>query len=307
MQPGTYQLRVVRIGYLSEVRSVTVASGQTATADFSLTKAPYQLEAVVTTATGQQLTRELGNSIAKIETAKLVQEQPITQLQDVLNGRTAGVTMIASSGTVGGGARVRVRGLSSASLSNDPLVIVDGVRVEQGSPSMTSGSFGGTAIGGGRPNFLNNLNPEEIESMEIVKGPSAATLYGTQSANGVIVITTKKGRQSAPRWSVFGGGGVSDNTYDYGAQYYNKGTTPAGARPTGRSPARRWTVHGAAALLPQPAHGRRNDAVQDGDAPELRRAGDGWYRVATLLRERHLGRRDRRAADAGRRARLDPG
>lgn len=229
VQPGTYQLRVIRIGYLSEVRSVTVAAGQTATADFTLTKAPYQLEAVVTTATGQQLTRELGNSIAKIETAALVKEQPITQLQDVLNGRTAGVTMIASSGTVGGGARVRVRGLSSASLSNDPLVIVDGVRVEQGSPAMTSGSFGGTYIGGGRPNFLNNLNPEEIESMEIVKGPSAATLYGTQSANGVIVITTKKGRQSAPKWTLFGGGGTSENTYDYGAQYYNKGTTPAGA------------------------------------------------------------------------------
>lgn len=229
VQAGTYQLRVIRIGYLSEVRSVTVATGQTVTADFTLTKAPYQLEAVVTTATGQQLTRELGNSIAKIETAQLVQEQPITQLQDVLNGRTAGVTMIASSGTVGGGARVRVRGLSSASLSNDPLVIVDGVRVEQGSPSMTSGSFGGAFIGGGRPNFLNNLNPEEIESMEIVKGPSAATLYGTQSANGVIVITTKKGRQSAPRWTLFGGGGISENTYEYGAQYYNKGTTPAGA------------------------------------------------------------------------------
>ena len=222
IQPGTYQLRVIRIGYLSGNRAVTVTASQAATADFDLVKAPYQLEAVVTTATGQQMTRELGNSIAKIDAGKLVQEQPIQNMQDVLNGRTAGVMMIASNGTVGGGSRVRIRGISSASLSNDPLIIVDGVRVEQGSPDI-AGTFGDTYVGGGRPNFLNNLNPEEIESMEIVKGPSAATLYGTQSANGVIVITTKKGRVSAPKWSIFGGGGISENTFDYAGQYYNKG------------------------------------------------------------------------------------
>lgn len=222
MAAGTYQLRVIRLGYLSATQSVTVRPNESSTADFTLARAPYQIEGVVTTATGQQLTRELGNSIAKIETAKLVQEQPITQLQDVLNGRTAGVTMISSNGSVGGGARIRVRGISSASLSNDPLVIIDGVRIEQGSPDIGGGS-GDAYIGGGRPNFLNNLNPDEIESMEIVKGPSAATLYGTQSANGVIVITTKKGRQSAPKWTLYGGGGISQNTYDYGGQYYNKG------------------------------------------------------------------------------------
>ncbi|MEO7967060.1 MAG: TonB-dependent receptor, partial [Gemmatimonadaceae bacterium] len=222
MTPGTYQLRALRLGYLSATQSVTVRAGENATANFTLGRAPYQIEAVVTTATGQQLTRELGNSIAKIETAKLVQESPITQLQDVLNGRTAGVTMIASNGSVGGGSRIRIRGISSASLSNDPLVIIDGVRVEQGSPDIAGGT-GDAYVGGGRPNFLNNLNPDEIESMEIVKGPSAATLYGTQSANGVIVITTKKGRQSAPKWSLFGGGGISQNTYDYAGQYYNKG------------------------------------------------------------------------------------
>ncbi|MBK6843301.1 MAG: SusC/RagA family TonB-linked outer membrane protein [Gemmatimonadetes bacterium] len=229
LQPGNYQLRVVRIGYLSDVKSVSVTANQTTTVDFVLTKAPYQLEAVVTTATGQQLTRELGNSIAKIDAAELVSKAPITQMQDVLNGRTAGVTMIASNGTVGGGARVRVRGLSSASLSNDPLLIIDGVRMEQGSPDI-SGKLGDTYVGGGSPNFLNNLNPDDIESMEIVKGPSAATLYGTQSANGVIVITTKKGRQTAPRWSVFGSGGTSENTYDYGGQYYNKGVNKANGR-----------------------------------------------------------------------------
>ena len=225
---GGHTVRVIALGYQSSQQSVTVSAAQETTLDFVLAKAPFQLETVVTTATGQQLTRELGNSIAKIETAKLVQEQPITAMQDVLNGRTAGVTLIQSNGTVGGGSRVRVRGISSASLSNDPLVIVDGVRVENGSPNINPSTVGQTGVGGGRPSFLNNLNPEEIETIEIVKGPSAATLYGTQSANGVIVVTTKRGRTGAPRWDLFAVLGTSVDPYDYPGQYYNQGTTTAG-------------------------------------------------------------------------------
>ena len=222
---GTVQLRVVRIGYQSATASATVAAGGAATADFTLTKAPYQLEAVVTTATGQQLTRELGNSIAKVDVSKIVSESPITAMQDVLNGRTAGVSMLASNGTVGGGARVRIRGISSASLSNEPLILVDGVRMESASPAL-----GGTLyVGGGRPSFLNNLNPEEIESIEVVKGPSAATLYGTQAANGVIVVTTKKGRAGPPKWTLFGEGGRSYDPATYPGIYYTDGKSPSGA------------------------------------------------------------------------------
>lgn len=223
--PGTYQLRLIRLGYQSTLQSVTVRAGAAATVDFALTRAPYQLESVVTTATGQQLTRELGHAVAKLEAPKMVMEQPITNIQDLLNGRSAGVTLIASNGTVGGGSRVRIRGLSSASLSNDPLIIVDGVRIEQSSPTL-----GGTLyIGGGRPNFMNNLNPEEIENIEIVKGPSASTLYGTQAANGVIVITTKRGRSGPPKWTVYAEGGRSQDPADYPSIYYTRGTAPNGA------------------------------------------------------------------------------
>jgi TonB-linked SusC/RagA family outer membrane protein len=225
---GGHTVRVIALGYQSSQQSVSVSAAQETTLDFALAKAAFQLETVVTTATGQQLTRELGNSIAKIETAKLVQEQPITAMQDVLNGRTAGVTLLQSNGTVGGGSRVRVRGISSASLSNDPLVIVDGVRVENGSPNINPSTVGQTGVGGGRPSFLNNLNPEEIEDIQIVKGPSAATLYGTQSANGVIVVTTKRGRTGSPRWDIFAALGTSVDPYDYPGQYYNLGKTTAG-------------------------------------------------------------------------------
>jgi TonB-linked SusC/RagA family outer membrane protein len=223
--PGTYQLRLVRLGYQSVLQSVTLRAGAPATANFALTRAPYQLESVVTTATGQQLTRELGHAIAKLDAPKMVMEQPITNFQDLLNGRTAGVTLLASNGTVGGGSRVRIRGLSSASLSNDPLIIVDGVRMEQSSPAL-----GGTLyIGGGRPNFMNNLNPEEIENIEIVKGPSAATLYGTQAANGVIVITTKRGRTGPPKWNVYAEGGITKDPAEYPGIYYTAGRSPTGA------------------------------------------------------------------------------
>jgi TonB-linked SusC/RagA family outer membrane protein len=228
---GSHTVRVIALGYQAGQQSVTVSATQETTQDFALAKAAFQLEAVVTTATGNQLTRELGNSIAKIETAKLVQQQPITAMQDVLNGRTAGVTLIQSNGTVGGGSRVRVRGISSASLSNDPLVIVDGVRVESGSPDIDPSTVGQTGVGGGRPSFLNNLNPEEIENIEIVKGPSAATLYGTQSANGVIVITTKRGKTGAPRWDLFAALGGSVDPYEYPGQYYNAGVTTADNKP----------------------------------------------------------------------------
>jgi TonB-linked SusC/RagA family outer membrane protein len=225
---GGHTVRAIALGYQSTQQSVNLTASQETTLDFALAKVAFQLEAIVTTATGQQLTRELGNSIAKIETAKLVRDQPITAMQDVLNGRTAGVTLIQSNGTVGGGSRVRIRGISSASLSNDPMVIVDGVRVEQGSPAINPTTVGQTGIGGGRPSFLNNLNPEEIENIDIVKGPSAATLYGTQSANGVIVITTKRGKAGTARWDLFAAQGVSVDPYDYPGQYYNLGRTPAG-------------------------------------------------------------------------------
>lgn len=222
---GTYQLRVVRLGYQSSLQKVAVVADAATTADFALTRAPYQLESVVTTATGRHLTRELGHAVARIDVALLVQEQPITSFQDLLNGRAAGVTMMASNGTIGGGARVRIRGTSSLSLSNDPLIIIDGIRTEQSSPALGGSLY----IGGGRPNFMNNLNPEEIENIEIARGPAASSLYGTQAANGVIVVTTKRGRVGPPKWHVYAEGGVSQDPADYPGIYYSVGKAPNGS------------------------------------------------------------------------------
>src|ERR1041384_4101543 len=115
--PGTHTLRVFALGYASQTRSVTVSGTGAATLDWSLKAVPFQLEDIVTTESGQQATRELGNTVGKIEADQLVPTAPTTNLTEVLEGRIAGVTVLQSNGTSGTGARIRIRGLSSASLS----------------------------------------------------------------------------------------------------------------------------------------------------------------------------------------------
>jgi TonB-dependent SusC/RagA subfamily outer membrane receptor len=220
---GTQQIRASRVGYGPAVRSVAIVAGQSTTADFIISHVPFVLEEVVTTATGEQRTRELGNIVAKPDVAKIVETAPITDMQDLLNSRVSGVTVIQQNGTVGSGSRVRIRGLSSASLSNDPLVYVDGIKVETSAPRLD----GTVYVGGGRPSFLNDIDPDEIESMEIVKGPSAATLYGTQAANGVIRITTKRAKPGRTQWMVFDEEGYNKDVTDYPGQYYSQGTDKA--------------------------------------------------------------------------------
>src|SRR5207249_3923845 len=134
-------------------------------------------------------------------------------------GRIAGVTVIANDGAAGSGSRIRIRGISSASLSTDPLLYVDGIRVSERGPVLS------VSNGGNSPSFFNDIKPEDIESIEIVKGPSASTLYGTQAANGVIRITTKHGKSGPPRWSVFTEQGAVDDPNNYLSVWWSQNDT----------------------------------------------------------------------------------
>jgi TonB-linked SusC/RagA family outer membrane protein len=214
---GRHELRIVVLGYASTTQAVTLSPGEAVTLNWALTAVPFTLEEVVITAVGEQLTREQGNAVSRLAAEEIVDEAPVTSLSELLGaGRVANVTVLANDGTPGAGARIRIRGLSSASLSNDPLLYVDGIRVnERGVPL-------GPYVGGGSPSFLNDLNPEEIESIEIVKGPSASTLYGTQAANGVIRVVTKKGRAGPPRWKVYAEVGAVTDPTDYPAVYFSE-------------------------------------------------------------------------------------
>ena len=196
VSPGSVEVRVLRVGFAEQRQTVTVSSGQQVTADFRMAVAPISLSPVVTTATGDQRRVEVGNSIANVDAARIVEQSVVTNVGDLLTSRAAGVMVMPATQT-GAGIRIRIRGNSSLSLSNNPIYIIDGVRME-GTTGSSSVSVGGSAA-----SRIGDLNPDEIESMEVIRGPSAATLYGTDAANGVIVITTKRGVAGRPQWTYY--------------------------------------------------------------------------------------------------------
>jgi TonB-linked SusC/RagA family outer membrane protein len=193
---GSVELRALRVGYTGGRQTVTVTAGGTTTADFSMQPTSITLSPVVTTATGEQRRVAVGNAVSEVNAAEVTQTAAVTNVGDIMTSRAAGVMVIPGTQT-GAGTRVRIRGTSSLSLSNNPIYFIDGVRVET-----TTGSSS-VSVGGTTPSRLGDLNPEEIESIEIVKGPSAATLYGTDAANGVVVIKTKRGLAGQARWTYY--------------------------------------------------------------------------------------------------------
>ncbi len=193
---GTHTLEARFVGYRVATRQVTVRAGESVTADFVLEETALQLnEVVVTGAGGPVEKRKLGNTIATINTAQL-QTVPAVNFSEILAGREPGVVSLPSGGITGEGARIRIRGSASLSQLNEPIVYIDGVRVDRGGGFS---GFVGTG-GGGSPSRLDDINPDAIERVEILKGAAAATLYGTEASNGVIQIFTKKGAVGAPRF-----------------------------------------------------------------------------------------------------------
>ena len=183
------------LGFRPATQTVTVG---TTTVRFALAERALELNQVVVTGTaGGQQKRAIGNSIASVNAADVVATAPVPTVQDLLNGRTPGVVVMPGTGMVGSGSKIRIRGLNSFSLSGDPLVYVDGVRVN----NQTGSGLWVQAWSSGVVSRMNDFDPEEIESIEVLKGPSAATLYGTEAANGVINIITKKGASGGTRYA----------------------------------------------------------------------------------------------------------
>jgi TonB-linked SusC/RagA family outer membrane protein len=219
---GEVEVRVRMIGYATGAKKVTVSADQTTSTDIALNASAVALDEIVVTATGAQASREQGNAVAKIDAAKVVTEAPVTNAADLLNSRTPGLLVQPGGGTSGTGARIRIRGSNSVSLSNEPVIIVDGIRVENGASSNSIG------VGGQVPSRINDINPDDIESVEVVKGPSAAVLYGTDAANGVIVYKTKRGRPGKTKWDFFSEGGTINDVTDWPLNY--RANTSTGAR-----------------------------------------------------------------------------
>jgi TonB-linked SusC/RagA family outer membrane protein len=208
---GNQTIRVLRVGYAEQKSPLNVTAGEQSL-DIELSPVAVSLTPVVTTATGETRRVEVGNAIAAIDAAKTVEVQPIKTVDDLLTARAASITVTTGTQT-GAGSRIRIRGQNSLNLSNEPIFIIDGVRMT--SQVSSSNLF----TGGAQPSRVGDINPDEIESIEIVKGPSAASLYGTAAANGVVVITTKKGRAGQARWNTYFEGGLLRDLNKYPTAY----------------------------------------------------------------------------------------
>lgn len=192
------EVRVRLIGYGPSNKSAVVAAGQTATVDFTMSVSALQLEQVVVTGSGQAVeVKKLGNTVATVQPPQFA---PISSPSELLQGREPGLVGLPSSGITGEGSRIRIRGNASLSMSNEPIVFIDGMRMN------ARGGFGNNtgAGGGGSPSRLDDIDPSTIERVEILKGAAAATLYGTEASNGVIQIFTKRGSSGAARWTFQG-------------------------------------------------------------------------------------------------------
>ncbi len=177
---------------------------------FLLTERAVELNEVVVSGTaGGSQKRELGTSVAQVNVADVIAKTAVPSVDALLNGRAPGVAILPGTGMVGAGARVRIRGIGSFSLSADPLIYVDGVRVN----NQTSTGIAIQAFGSGVISRLNDFDPEQIERIEVLKGPAAATLYGTEAARGVINIITKKGTagQTSYQFVARAGGNMFQN------------------------------------------------------------------------------------------------
>ncbi len=187
VRPGLLALSVQRIGYKAGGDTVRVAAGDRVTKNFALTATVSTLsQVVVTGVTGNTQRRAQAAVVASVPAADIVRNAPISNVNELLQSRLPGVSVNASSGSVGASRSIRIRGASSISLSNQPLIFIDGIRVSEAQNS--------PGVGGQSTDRLNDINPDDIESIEVVKGPAAATLYGADASAGVIQIITKKGK-----------------------------------------------------------------------------------------------------------------
>jgi TonB-linked SusC/RagA family outer membrane protein len=194
------ELQTVMIGFRTATHSVRVGDMNVRIA---IAETVVALDEVVVTGTpGAQRFRSLGNAVGKVRATQVVQVASPPSMHGLLGTEVPGVQIQLSRGEVGSGGNIRIRGASSMTLSSEPLLYIDGVRInnnfaDQGGGITSVGTDARTP-----PSRINDLNPEDIESIEVIKGPAAATLYGTEASNGVIQIITKRGRAGKPTFNM---------------------------------------------------------------------------------------------------------
>jgi iron complex outermembrane receptor protein len=200
---GAHQVHARRIGFHSTTLTVNVTAGNTATADFRLAPQPTVLTEMVVTGYGSQRRESITGAVSTVE-AKDADVGVITNATQMLEGRATGVQIVQSSGEPGGNTQIRIRGGTSISASNDPLYVIDGVPMQNDATTPDAAGVAYNAALSRNP--LNSINPSDIETITILKDASATAIYGSRAANGVILITTKRGtRDSQLEYEVYAG------------------------------------------------------------------------------------------------------
>ncbi len=202
---GRLEIRVLMMGYSPQSVTTEVPAGETIVLDFQLNIQAIEMEEIVATGYAEQTRREVSSSISTVSSVNL--EAPaVASLDAVLQGKAAGVQVIQNAGNPGNGITVRVRGSSSISASNMPLYVVDGMPIFRE-------DFSQIGVGGQDLSAITGLNPDEIESVAILKDASAAAIYGSRGSNGVVLITTKRGQVTA------GEGGSGSPRFQFNTSY----------------------------------------------------------------------------------------
>lgn len=189
---GEQEVRVHHIGYRSVTETVTIQPGVAITLNVRLRRSAIELDALVVS--GQAATsarREIGTAIASIDAAQL-ETRPIANVSQMLQSRAPGVTVLSGGGQVGQGARIVLRGVTSASMNIEPVIYVDGVRI--------TSERGGGVSSDATTSGLDEINPADIERIEVIRGAAAATMYGTEASGGVIQIFTRQGASGDQVW-----------------------------------------------------------------------------------------------------------
>lgn len=168
---------------------IKATNGETVVVNITMELSATKLDEVKVIAYGTQKTKYITNAVSSVK-GKDIANVPGASVDALLQGRTAGVQVVQNSGSPGGAVTVRVRGTTSINAGNNPLYVIDGVPTESGDQSPLS--LGTTT------NSIASINPNDIESIEVLKDASASSLYGSRAANGVVLITTKRGRNAVP-------------------------------------------------------------------------------------------------------------
>lgn len=193
--PGSYSLVAAFIGYRTQQVDVNVVANEIANVNFSMREDVFRGEEVVVTGIASRTSKAVAEvAVSRVSAAEYTVTNTYQTTSQLINGKIAGVNITTSSGNAGSGFRFNVRSATGLNGDEQPVIYIDGVRLE-------NAEFEGFGVGGQGISLLADLNPEEIENIEVLKGPAAAASYGTNGANGVVLITTKKGRLQAGRAS----------------------------------------------------------------------------------------------------------